>query len=75
MLIGAAWIIGARAHDTARMANLAIGAVYGLVTILGLFGALEILNIEDLGSPDNFLHLVTSALALYYGSIGAEGAR
>jgi hypothetical protein len=50
-----------------------IGAVYLLVAILGFVGALKFLAIEDAGSTDNFLHLATALLALYFGSAGAEG--
>jgi Domain of unknown function (DUF4383) len=61
-------------HGTARQANLVIGGVLGLVTILGALGVLRFLAIESFGSPDNFLHLVTAALSLYFGTAGAETA-
>ena len=72
--IGALLIAGSRTHDSAKQVNLAVGVVYGLVTVLGAAGALEFLNIDDLASPDNFLHLATSALALYFATAGAEPA-
>jgi Domain of unknown function (DUF4383) len=72
--VGALLIGGSRTHESAKLANLAVGVVYGLVTVLGAAGLLEFLNIDDLASPDNFLHLVTSALALYFATAGAESA-
>ena len=58
-------------HRTARLANLGIGVVLGLVTVLGFFGGLGILGMSGLGDPDNFLHLATATLALYFGSVAA----
>jgi hypothetical protein len=45
------------------------------VFLLGMVGVLEWLAIEDASSPDNYLHLGTALLALYFGTTGAEGAR
>ena len=70
--LGAVWLAAAGSHDRARGANLLLGGVLGLVTILGALGVLRFLAIEDLGSPDNFLHLITAALSLYFGTAGAE---
>jgi Domain of unknown function (DUF4383) len=70
--VGALLLAGSRAHDSAKTVNLAVGVVYGLVTVLGAAGALEFLNIDDLASPDNFLHLATSLLAIYFATAGAE---
>lgn len=74
LALGGAWLWGSRSPQLARTANLGIGAVLGLVTVLGALGALRFLAIEDLGSPDNFLHLITAALALYFATAGAETA-
>jgi len=51
--------------------NLAIGVVLGLVTVLGLFGGMGVLGMSGLADPDNFLHLATATLALYFGSLAA----
>ena len=72
LLLGVVWIGAARAHNTAKSINLLFGIVLGLVTILGFFGALEWLSIDGAGDPDNFLHLVTAAGSLYFGTAGAE---
>ncbi|MGH2787168.1 MAG: DUF4383 domain-containing protein [Actinomycetota bacterium] len=74
LALGALWVTSAGRHDRARQANLLIGGTLGLVTILGAFGVLRFLAIESFGSPDNFLHLVTAALSLYFGTAGAETA-
>ena len=71
LIIGACWLLGSREHSTAVAANLVVGATYSLVTVLGAVGALEFLSIDDLADPDNFLHLVSAALSLYFGSAGA----
>lgn len=77
LLIGAAWVAASRRHDTAKSANTAIGVVYLLVAALGfLFGGEgtfmhTLLNIQSKGSADNFLHLISGALSLYFGTAGA----
>ena len=44
-----------------------------LVAVLGFLGLgfMEtLLNIRGSGDPDNFLHLVTGTIALYFGTAG-----
>ena len=72
--VGALWLGSAARHASAKSVNMLIGIVYGLVTILGFAGALKFLAIEGPGSADNFLHLASAGLALYFGSVGAEGS-
>jgi hypothetical protein len=72
LLLGAAWVAAASTHRSARIANVAIGSVLGLVTILGFAHLLMFLGIHSLGDPDNFLHLASATLALYFGTAGAE---
>jgi hypothetical protein len=75
--LGAVLIGGSRAHATAKTANLVVGVVLLLVALIGFIEtpekALELLNIDGSGSADNFLHLVTGAAAVYFGTAGAEG--
>jgi hypothetical protein len=66
------WLVGSRTKRGACLANIGIGAVLGLVTILGFANMLSFLGINGLADPDNFLHLVTASMALYFGSAGAE---
>ena len=72
ILIGAAWIVASRSESSSRNVSLALGLALGLVAVLGFVGALRFLAIESLADPDNFLHLVTAALALYFGTVGSE---
>ena len=71
--VGALWLGASAKHAAAKSTNLLIGVVYGLVTVLGFAGLLKFLAIEGAGSADNFLHLASSLLALYFGTAGAEG--
>ncbi len=71
--IGAAWLASSGRHDSAKQANTFIGAAYVLVALLGFIGVLGFLTINEAGNPDNFLHLVSGGLSLYFGTAGAEG--
>ncbi len=71
--LGAVWIGAAAKHSTAKSVNMMFGVVLLLVFALGMAGALKWLAIENAGSPDNYLHIATAALALYFGSVGAQG--
>jgi hypothetical protein len=66
------WLACAPRHAAARIANLVIGVVLGLVTVLGFFGGMGMLGMSGLADPDNFLHLITATLALYFGSVAAD---
>jgi len=71
LVLAAAWLAGCLRHRSARLVNLALGVVLGLVTVLGLVGGLGWLGMSGLADPDNFLHLATATLALYFGSLAA----
>ena len=76
LLIGAVWLGAASNHASAKTANLGIGVVYLLVALLGFLEVqfvLELLNIHEAADPDNFLHLVSGAAAVFFGTAGAEG--
>lgn len=67
LLVGAALLWAARAgYRQARSMNLAVGATYALVGIIGLFIATEDneANILNLNGADNVLHLLTAAVLL-----------
>jgi len=72
ILLGAVWIGAAGKHGTARSINLVFGVVLLLVAALGLAGILNFLAIEDAASADNYLHLATGALSVYFGTAGAD---
>lgn len=72
LVLAILWLVCAPRHRAARAANLVIGVVLGLVTVLGFFGGLGMLGMAGLADPDNFLHLITATLALYFGSLAAD---
>lgn len=72
LAIALVWLLTVGSHRGARAANLGVGVVLGLVTVLGFVDGMGVLGMHGLADPDNFLHLATSTLALYFGSIGAE---
>jgi RsiW-degrading membrane proteinase PrsW (M82 family) len=71
--IGGLWLYGAKDHPTAKSVNVVIGVAYLGVFVLGLLGVLKFLAIEDAGSADNYLHLASGLLAVYFGTAGAAG--
>jgi hypothetical protein len=75
VVLAGAWLAAARSPRAARAVNLALGGVLGLVTVLGFVGVMGMLGMSGLADPDNFLHLATATLALYFGSVAAEPSR
>ena len=73
LVLALGWLVGCARHRAARVANLAIGVVLGLVTVLGFVGGMGMLGMSGLADPDNFLHLATATLSLYFGSVAAGG--
>ena len=67
LALGGAWLWSSRHRMVAKKMNLVLGSTLALISVLGLLGALRILAIEGAGSLDNYLHLVTAAVALYFG--------
>jgi hypothetical protein len=72
-VLALAALAGAFRPRSARLVDLALGVVLGLVTVVGVLGWLGMLGMSGLADPDNFLHLSTAALALYFGSAGEQG--
>lgn len=70
--IGGALLVSTSTHVSAKRMNLIVGVVYGIVALLGLAGVLvdDLLNVNLAG---DYLHLVTATLAIFFGTIGAEG--
>lgn len=71
ILLGVVWIGAAASHSAAKGINTLFGAVLLLVFVLGLFD-LKFLAIDGASDPDNYLHLVTGLLSVYFGTAGAE---
>lgn len=57
----------AKRRKTARLAALTFGAVYGLVTLIGLIDGNDVLGLIPVNPADNLLHLALSAGALLVG--------
>lgn len=77
LAIGGVLIAGARTVASAKQANMIIGVVLLLVAVLGFLGLefmQDLLNIHGSGSADNWLHLGTGVLALYFGTQGGTPA-
>jgi uncharacterized protein DUF4383 len=73
-VLATAALVGAFRSRSARIVDVALGVALGLVTVLGLLGWLGMLGMSGLADPDNFLHLSTAALALYFGSVAGDQA-
>ena len=71
-VLATAALIGASRAGWARVVDVALGVALGLVTVVGLLGWLGMLGMSGLADPDNFLHLSTAALALYFGSATSD---
>jgi hypothetical protein len=72
IVLGLVWIGAAGRHSAAAGVNTLFGVVLLLVFVLGLFD-LHFLAIDGAGDPDNYLHLATGLLAVYFGTAGAAG--
>ena len=72
--LGIGWLAASRTAAAAKGVNTLFGVVLLLVAVLG-FTEIDLvhtlLNVTESTDPDNFLHLVTGALALYFGTAGA----
>lgn len=68
--IGVFWLLAGFALTPADTegANIAIGGIYALATVIGFLGYLSLLSIPGGLAGDNFLHLVTAVVALIFGS-------
>jgi hypothetical protein len=70
-----------RRHDTARLAALSFGAIYGIVTLIGLIDGKDVLGLLPVNPADNVLHIVltlaafAAGLAPYRGATRARAAR
>ena len=71
LVLGVVWLAAAPRHSAAKPANLVLGVVLGLVTVLGFVGVTDMLGMSGFADPDNFLHLATATLSLYFGTVAA----
>lgn len=73
VVLGAGWLAASRTAALSKSVNTLFGVVLLLVAVLGFTGidlVHTLLNVTEASDPDNFLHLVTGALALYFGTAG-----
>jgi hypothetical protein len=56
-----------RRHDTARLAALSFGVIYGIVTIIGLIDGKDVLGLFPVNPADNILHIVLTLAAFAAG--------
>jgi Domain of unknown function (DUF4383) len=75
LVVGIAFLAASRVEATARTISTLVGAVYLAVGLLGLFIAgTDDLNLLALNQADNVLHLLSGAIALYFGLAGRREA-
>src|SRR5215204_2241741 len=56
-----------RRHDTARIAALSFGAIYGVVTIIGLIDGEDVIGWFPVNGADNVLHILLTVAAFAAG--------
>jgi hypothetical protein len=73
LAIGAILIVASRLPDATMTQGilLGVGILYVAATLLGFLGKLPIIAVTTAGNGDNFLHLVSAAVALFGGLAGA----
>ena len=72
--VGAAWLASSRSHLMAKQVSLGIGAVYLIVALLGFVAGDFMEDLLNIDTADNFLHLASGALGVYFGTVGAANA-
>jgi hypothetical protein len=69
LAVGGLFLYGSKSAAGAKQISLIIGVVYGLLAILGFLNVL-VPDLLDANTADDFLHLATAAVALYFGTTG-----
>ena len=75
LLIGVALIAAAKRTDSARAANVAIGATYVVLGVLGPVINDSPVDVIGLNGPDHLLHLVSGIALLGIGLAADKAAR
>lgn len=70
--LGLIWMVSSSRVASAKRTNTALGLVLIGVAGLGFLGVIKFLAIEGSGSADNYLHLATGLVALYFGTLGSR---
>lgn len=74
VVIGVGLLISTSSHQSAKRVNLIVGIVYAILALLGLVNVV-VPDLLRANLPDDYLHLSTATLAVFFGTIGAEGER
>jgi hypothetical protein len=69
ILSGAFLLALAGKHRTARTAALAFGAIYAVVTVIGLVDGHDVLGLIPINPADNVLHILLTVTALLVGLV------
>jgi hypothetical protein len=73
LVLGVGWIWASRTAAMSKQINTLYGIVLLLVAALGFIVPdvmQDLINVQSSMDADNFLHLVTGALGLYFGTSG-----
>jgi Domain of unknown function (DUF4383) len=62
-------------HRTARTAALAFGAIYAVVTVIGLIDGHDVLGLIPVNPADNVLHILLTVTALAVGLVSDRDRR
>jgi hypothetical protein len=62
-------------HRTARTAALAFGAIYAVVTVIGLIDGHDVLGLIPINAADNVLHVLLTVAALAVGLVSDRDRR
>lgn len=71
LAVGGVLLFGSRDPATAKTVNLVVGVVYLLVAILGFANIFVDESLINANDADDYLHIATAVLALYFGTAGA----
>jgi hypothetical protein len=75
LVIGGLLVWGSTSAPMAKTVNLVVGIVYVALALLGFAAGDLLKDLLDANTADHYLHLVTGAAALYFGTIGATMRR
>jgi hypothetical protein len=71
LAVGALLLFGSTSPSLARTVNIGVGAVYLLLGVLGIANGVIVEDLLNNNAADTGLHLLTGALALYFGFAGS----
>jgi hypothetical protein len=71
LAVGGLFLFGSKSPAGAKQISLIIGVVYGLLAVLGFMDVL-VVDLLDANLADDFLHLGTALVALYFGTAGGK---